>query len=220
LRRCRVAASGDKGEAELAYWRGRKQEEQRLANTHYRRFYTEHFGLADADYDGKRVLDIGCGPRGSLEWADMALERVGLDPLAEQYLEELGADDHAMSYFATGSETIPFSDGHFDIVCSFNSLDHVDDLDQTISEIGRVVAPGGYFLLIAEVNNEPTVCEPSTFSWDIVDRFVPPLRVERVRQFEELESAGLYGSIDRAVEYDHADDTDRLGILSAKFAKG
>ena len=207
-----------KGDAELAYWRERKKVENRLRNSHYKRFYTEHFGLTDADYDGKRVLDIGCGPRGSLEWAETALERVGLDPLAEQYLAELGAGEHAMDYVASGSERIPFPDGHFDIVCSFNSLDHVDDLDKTIAEIGRVVAPGGYFLLLVDVNHKPTACEPISFGWEIVDKFVPPLRVVRVQQFEKLQS-GMYGSIDEAVEYDHSDETDRYGIVSAMFTK-
>ena len=32
------------------------------------------------------TTDIGCGPRGSLEWATMAAERVGLDPPVNKYL--------------------------------------------------------------------------------------------------------------------------------------
>jgi SAM-dependent methyltransferase len=207
-----------KGEAELAYWHGRKTEEQTLRNTHYRRFYTSHFGLDDSSYAGKRVLDIGCGPRGSLEWADMALDRVGLDPLADEYME-LGARQHAMSYVASGSESIPFPDGHFDIVCSFNSLDHVDDLDRTIAEICRVVAPGGLFLLLVDVNHEPTACEPITFSWDIVERFTPPLRALRVERYEKSDH-GLYKSVDEAVPYDDSDPTDRYGVLSAMFTTG
>jgi len=56
------------------------------------------------------ALDIGCGPRGSLEWADMTKERYGLDPLANEYLK-LGADKHKMKYVASGAEKIPFEDG-------------------------------------------------------------------------------------------------------------
>src|SRR5687767_10314946 len=53
-------------------WRWKEKEAQesgRLLNTHYEPFYTTVFGLTHADYAGKAVLDIGCGPRGSLEWA-------------------------------------------------------------------------------------------------------------------------------------------------------
>ena len=53
---------------ELLYWRLRKLDEGDLTNEHYEEFFTVYFGLSVADYKGKRVLDIGCGPRGSLEW--------------------------------------------------------------------------------------------------------------------------------------------------------
>ena len=74
-----------KHKSEVAYWRGVYRREGQLTNDHYTWFYTSYFGLGPADYTDRRVLDIGCGPRGSLEWADMASERVGLDPLVDEY---------------------------------------------------------------------------------------------------------------------------------------
>jgi 2-polyprenyl-3-methyl-5-hydroxy-6-metoxy-1,4-benzoquinol methylase len=73
---------------ELRYWRQRATT--LTNNEHYAYFFTEHFGIDREFYAGKRILDIGCGPRGSLEWADEAAERVGADPLADEYLK-LGA---------------------------------------------------------------------------------------------------------------------------------
>jgi SAM-dependent methyltransferase len=99
--------------------------------------FTDLVGLDAGFYRGKAVLDIGCGPRGSLEWADEASRRVGLDPLADDY-RELGTDAHAMDYVAAGSEAMPFGDGEFDVVATINSLDHVDDLGRTVAEIKRV----------------------------------------------------------------------------------
>lgn len=55
--------------------------------------------MALEELAGRRVLDVGCGPRGSLEWADRARVRVGLDPLVDAY-RELGVADHAMGYVA------------------------------------------------------------------------------------------------------------------------
>ena len=146
---------------EMQYWRRQKSTQGTLRNSHYEFFYTEFFGLSPADYEGRRVLDVGCGPRGSLEWCDAAAERVGLDPLVPSY-RALGIDQHRMSYVAAPVETIPFPDGHFDIVASFNSLDHVENVERAISEVERVLKPGGRFLLIVEVDHPATLAEPHT----------------------------------------------------------
>jgi SAM-dependent methyltransferase len=166
----RPRAPASKADAELAYWRDRQAEEGALSGPHYEWFYTTHFGLDRSFYAGLRVLDIGCGPRGSLEWADMASERVGLDPLADDY-RALGIDRHAMSYVAAGAEAIPFADAHFDVVSALNALDHVDDLDATVAEITRVTRSGGALLLVVEVEHAPTPTEPQSLGWDVLDRF-------------------------------------------------
>ena len=80
MRLRRTRASG-KLAAELAWWRGARERlgDLEAGIPFYRWAFTEHFGLDPGFYRGKRLLDVGCGPRGSLEWADMAAERVGLD---------------------------------------------------------------------------------------------------------------------------------------------
>jgi len=216
LERTGLIHTKSKEEHELRYWLSRKAAEGSLTNDHYTYFYTEHFGLSPEYYSGKRILDIGCGPRGSLEWADMAAERIGLDPLADEYLK-LGAANHKMSYVASGSETIPFPDEHFDVVCSFNSLDHVNDLNRTIAEIIRVVRPGGLFLLLTDVNHRPTPTEPIEFSWDIKDYFQPALEAIEERHYEKR--GGMYESIREGRIYDHDNPARRYGITSLKFRK-
>jgi ubiquinone/menaquinone biosynthesis C-methylase UbiE len=206
-----------KEDAELRYWQTRRAGEGTLSNRHYKRFYTDHFGLDAGFYRGRRILDVGCGPRGSLEWASDASRRVGLDPLADAY-RELGTDAHAMEYVAAACEAIPFPDGYFEVVCSFNSLDHVDDLDASIAELTRVLELGGLFLLLTDVNHAPTECEPTAFSWDVVERFQPALRVLRVEHYEKA-ADGIYQSIDAAVPYDHGDPAPRYGVLSASMVR-
>ena len=58
-----------KAESELAFWQDRLKQQGELTNDHYETVYTTRFGLEKAFYRGKKILDIGCGPRGSLEWA-------------------------------------------------------------------------------------------------------------------------------------------------------
>lgn len=69
--------------------------------------FIQFFGLDNDYYNGKKILDIGCGPRGSLEWADKAKERIGLDPLVDDYVK-LGTDKHMMNYVSSGSRTYSF----------------------------------------------------------------------------------------------------------------
>ena len=202
---------------ELSYWSELKDSEGRLNNGWFEYFYTSRFHLTVDDYTDKRVLDIGCGPRGSLEWATAAQERVGVDPLAREYLK-MGATDHAMDYVAAGAESIPYPDGHFDIVCSFNSLDHVDDLEATIAEIKRVTAVGGLMLLLTDVHGEPTPQEPVCFEWDVVDLFAPELALQFMGCFEKAEG-GIYVSVEQGIFFDHADRRRRYGVLSARFVR-
>jgi len=201
----------------MEYWRGRRRAEGTLRNDHYKHFFTTHFGYEDGFYDGKRMLDIGCGPRGSLEWATGAARRVGLDPLADSY-RDLGIEDHAMEYVAAPAEAMPFDEGYFDVVTSFNSLDHVEDLDAVIREIGRVTALGGNFLLLTEVNHPPTATEPITLSWDVLDRFARDFRLLEQRRFE-LHPKGIYDAIWEDRRYDELDPTVRPAYLSAQFRR-
>lgn len=206
-----------KSYSELTYWKKKKREEGEFSNQHYSYFYTTHFDFTLDDYRNKRILDIGCGPRGSLEWAQNASERIGLDPLADKYLS-LGADKHQMQYVSSASENIPFQDSYFDITCSFNSLDHVENVEKSIAEIKRITKPGGHFLLLVEINHEPTNCEPHELTPCIIENFKPDFECDLLRVYHSVEG-GLYNSIlasePVADPYRHGGP----GWLSAKFTK-
>ena len=201
---------------ELYYWKIMKEDEKELSSRHYQDFFTLHFDLNKDFYNNKKILDIGCGPRGSLEWADMVSERIGLDCLADEYLK-LGADNHKMIYVNAPAEKIPFENDYFDVVTSFNSLDHVDDIDITIKEIKRVLKSKGTFLLITDVNHEPTVTEPLTLKWDIANEFEPEF--EKIEEQHYEKQNGIYNSIRKDRTYDHKDLTKRPGVLSVRFKK-
>ena len=192
---------------ELRYWRGvtapirdnrAKLEHERA---HYEHFYTSFFGLSREDYDGRALLDIGCGPCGSLEWAKNARERVGLDPLADEY-RKLANDTQAMTYCAAPSEAIPYPDGHFDSVSAFNCLDHVDDVEKTVREMKRVTAPGGRILLIVEIGHAPTPTEPHHLDESVVELFAPEFEVVSMRSYGVREDHNLYASLLNEIPYE------------------
>jgi SAM-dependent methyltransferase len=203
-----------KERAEFAFWNGRAAEEGVLSNGHYSHFYTNFFGLTPEDYKGKAIIDIGCGPRGSLEWAHDARERVGLDSLVNEY-RGLGIERHKMRYVDAPAESIPFPASHFDFVTSFNALDHVEDLGAALAEIRRVLKPDGTFLLIVEANHEPTVTEPVT----IGDKELRALleagfNIESWRSWNVPDDHDLYGAMLRSPE---TEPNGEPAIIAAKM---
>jgi ubiquinone/menaquinone biosynthesis C-methylase UbiE len=166
---------------ELGHWIG--QALQRLDNDHFGHFYTKEFGFDNTFFNGLRLLDVGCGPSGSLEWADNALERIGVDPLANDYLK-LGASKHKMKYVNACCEALPFEDEYFDVVFSFNALDHVDDLGKSVKEITRVLKPGGKFLLITDCNHGSTITEPTNIPLNFIDEFFKTYNIKEKKYFE------------------------------------
>jgi ubiquinone/menaquinone biosynthesis C-methylase UbiE len=172
-----------KGDAEFEFWRNTRQSAGgTLQNGYFEQLFTDQFGLTRTFFGGKRIIDIGCGPRGSLEWAAEAVRRVGLDPLADRY-RDFGIDEHTMEYCSASAETIPFPDESFDIVSSLNSLDHVDDLQATLGEITRVLVPDGSFLLEVEFGHRPTDTEPIEIPENFIELLQPTFQVALHQRF-------------------------------------
>ncbi len=198
---------------EAAYWRGRWiLEGGKLKNSHYQNVYTKAFNLQFSDFENAKILDLGCGPRGSLEWAQLAKERIGLDPLAHFY-QKLNGQSHQMQYLTAKAESLPFPNEYFDIVSSFNSLDHVDDLKEVLSEIKRVLKPGGLFLLITDIHPHPALCEPTVINWDIHEQLRPELHCEMRREIKRQKH--IYESIHANLAYEGAE----YGIYMGKFLR-
>lgn len=202
---------------ELRYWKFRKKEELILSNDHFSYFYTSYFQLTEKFFANKKILDIGCGPRGSLEWAWMASEKVGLDPLANSYLK-LGAYQHKMKYVKAYSEKIPFADSYFDIVCAFNSLDHVGDLKQSCKEINRILKPSGTLLIIVDIHKTPTINEPQLIAWNLAHNNFKGWKVIAEKHFERHE-CGIYQSLEEGIAFDHSNRISRYGVLTLRLNK-
>jgi SAM-dependent methyltransferase len=107
------------------------------------------------DIRGLRVLDFGCGYGGkSVEFVRQggAREVVGVEPfehvidLCRSYAESVS--EPRCSFEVCGATTIPASDAEFDAVVSHDVLEHVAHPPSTISEISRVLKPGGMAYII------------------------------------------------------------------------
>jgi SAM-dependent methyltransferase len=102
--------------------------------------------------EGRRVLDVGCGPQThSLSLVHCA-EVHAVDPLADFYrdLQPFGWD-RFRSVTSVGAEELPFAAATFDFVYCWNVLDHVRAAGRVLDEIGRVLTPDGQLLLGCDV---------------------------------------------------------------------
>ncbi len=115
--------------------------------------YAEHvvrYLFASRLVRGKRVLDVGSGVgygSNMLKGAGAA-KVIGLDRSREAIA--YGLDRHAAlhpDYLVADAESLPLQDGQFDVVVSFETLEHVADYHRFLEEAKRVMRPGGLLIL-------------------------------------------------------------------------
>jgi 2-polyprenyl-3-methyl-5-hydroxy-6-metoxy-1,4-benzoquinol methylase len=95
--------------------------------------------------DGRRVLDAGCGMGygTNLLAAAGATQSVGVD-VAESVIEVASTSaGERVSFTAADVRQLPFDDGTFDLVVCFEVIEHIEDQDQVLDELARVLAPHG-----------------------------------------------------------------------------
>ncbi len=96
----------------------------------------------------KKILEVGCGMAGILEHIPREIDYYGLDP-AEICIETT-KKKYPNAFFELGYvEKVPFADNLFDLIFSHQVLEMLNDPQQGLKEMMRVVRPGGYVVIIA-----------------------------------------------------------------------
>jgi len=117
---------------------------------------TAQFNMALARYEFARsyakdkvVLDLGCGDGYGTAYLSSAAKHVmgidisrdAIDQAREKYRR------HNLAYEVMDCYSLTFPDEHFDLVCSFEVIEHVDSCDKYLSEIRRVLKRNAVVLI-------------------------------------------------------------------------
>lgn len=91
-----------------------------------------------------RILDVGCGTGGNLEMLSHygRCEGVDISEKALQFCRKKGMDVHQGM-----AESLDFDDGSFDLVTALDLVEHLDNDAAGLSEMYRVMKPGGRLLV-------------------------------------------------------------------------
>ncbi len=98
---------------------------------------------------GRRVLDAACGEGyGSALLGRIAGQVTGVDVAPEAVAHAVHRYGTANVRFVVGScSALPLPDAAFDLVVSFETIEHLGAQREMLSEFRRVLAPGGLLLL-------------------------------------------------------------------------
>lgn len=153
---------------ELKYWKERYRiEGNKLENEHYAKMMLAIAEEKDDEFlKGKTVGDFGCGPRGSMKWMKQAALRIGIDVIANKYIQCFPSEylSHNMIYVTSTERSVPIPDETLDVLYTVNALDHVANLSVMCDELRRILKTGGLIIGSYNLNHPATKAEPQTIT--------------------------------------------------------
>ena len=101
------------------------------------------------NWENKKVLEIGCGSGSMTKFLhDLGAEIVGIDVSSKNLEVARNRFGKSMenTFLKTNGARLNFKNNNFDIVLSFDVLEHIDDVATHLREVYRVLGDGGLYL--------------------------------------------------------------------------
>ena len=99
-----------------------------------------------------RVIEVGSGAHGLIFYFGSE-PGVGVDPLAVSYGRLFPGWQRSAKTVAACGESLPFADHSFDVVLCDNVVDHAESPERIVSELVRVLAPGGLLYFTVNIHH-------------------------------------------------------------------
>jgi len=100
---------------------------------------------AQKQLKGKKILEIGCGEGDRTKlFYTVSNQVIGVDIVDDKVKKE---HKNHFQFLLADARNLPFSDGCFDAVISFDVIEHIKDEKIVLNEIFRVCKKKGYLLL-------------------------------------------------------------------------
>lgn len=162
-------------------------------NPSYKHSFYREFVLKYVASAAIQILDVGCAFGGCVSSMPETWNRFGIDVSA--FAVEQGRVQHPSVQLASATlDTNPFS-GPFDVITSFDVIEHIQDLENVAQRINSLLKPGGLFFFVV-----PTYDGPFGPAVHLLDR--DPTHIHKTnrrfwltwagRHFEVLEWLGIF----------------------------
>lgn len=141
----------------------------------------------------KRILDLGCGlGRHSILFSKYGFHVCALDSSkdAVESLRKYSEDNQLGIECKVGDmHDLPYPDGSFDCIFAFLSISHTDSqgIEKVISEMGRVLVPGGAMFF--------TLCSKDT--WSFTEGNYPKVDENTIMKTEGAEAGVPHYYVDK-----------------------
>jgi ubiquinone/menaquinone biosynthesis C-methylase UbiE len=168
------------------------------------------------------ALEIGCGTgffllnlrlAGVLDEGHVTDISAGMVAVAKQNAEQLG---FRIDGRVADAESLPYDDDSFDLVVGHAVLHHIPDVPRAMSEVLRVLKPGGRFVVAGEPTEKGdwVARRLSNLTWQTASRVtqLPPLREKWARSPDELAASSEAAALEWVVDL-HTFDPDQLARL-------
>jgi len=160
------------------------------------------------DYSKDCLMDIGCGG-GYLaeEFAKIGFNVTGVEPSIESIkaaVKHASANNLQIKYVNGYGENLPFESNSFSIITCCDVFEHVKNLNAVISEISRILVPGGILffdtinrtitskilLKITQDWKSTSFMEPNVHVWDM---FIKPKELFKIFKIHGLKNIEIKG---------------------------